>query len=85
MGEHLRNTSMDRGLPQREVTEEIGADPATDRNRELGRREPRLPHGPAIIEFLRFVPFEVGETLGERIRAWRKIHGVPRRSSSRRR
>ncbi len=53
-------------------------DPATVRNWELSHTKPRLPHWPHIIEFLGFVPFEVGETLGERILEWRTIQGMPR-------
>lgn len=30
------------------------------------------------MAFLGFVPFEVGDILGERIRAWRKLNRVPR-------
>ena len=78
VGEHLRKVRMDRGRYQREVGEAIEVDPATIRNWELGHSEPALGKWQRIIDFLEFVPFEVGDSLGERIGAWRKMNGVPR-------
>ncbi len=78
MGEHLRKARMDRGLLQRKAAQLIGVSTETVRNWELGHTEPALRCWPAIIAFLGFVPFEVGESLGERIVAWRKLNGMPR-------
>lgn len=78
MGKHLRTVRMDRGMLQREVAAVIGVSPGTVYNWERGRSWPALRNWPAVIGVLGFVPFEVGDTLGGRIRAWRKIHGVPR-------
>lgn len=75
---------MDRGLYQREVAAEIGVNPDTVQNWEQGHTSPALRHWPALIEFLGFVPFEVGESLADRVRAWRTVHGVPRDELARR-
>lgn len=69
---------MDRGLWQKDIAAEIGVNPSTIQNWEQGHTEPALRHWPALIAFLGFVPFDVGEALSERILAWRTIHGVPR-------
>lgn len=78
MGEYLRKTRIERGLYQRDVAEEIGVHPSTIKNWEQSHADPALRHWPRLIAFLGFVPFEVGEALSERIRAWRTIHGVSR-------
>lgn len=57
----------------------IGVNPSTIKNWEQGHTEPALRHWPALIGFLGYLPFEVGDTLPERIRAYRKIHGLSKR------
>jgi transcriptional regulator with XRE-family HTH domain len=78
LGEHLPKARLDERLLQREVANKIGVNPSTILNWEQGHTSPALRHWPAVIDFLGFVPFGGGESLGERIRAWRTIHGVPR-------
>ncbi len=38
--------------------------------------EPAVRHIPKVIEFLGYVPFDRGETLGERITIYRKTLGL---------
>ena len=42
---------------------------------ERNKRAPAIKFIPKIIEFLGYVPYERGETLGERIRIYRKTLG----------
>jgi len=67
---------MDRGLRQREVAELVGVDCDTVRNWEMGRSEPALRHWPGVHRILGFIPFEIGESLPERLRAYRRIRGI---------
>ncbi len=43
---------------------------------EMNPVEPAVKHIPKIIEFLGYVPFERGETLGRRITIYRKTLGL---------
>jgi transcriptional regulator with XRE-family HTH domain len=43
---------------------------------ERNKREPAVKFIPKIIEFLGYVPFERGKTLGQRIRIYRKTLGL---------
>lgn len=67
---------MDRGLFQREVAVAIGVTANTITNWEWDQTTPVIRYWPGIIEWLGFVPFKVGESLPERIRAYRKLHGL---------
>lgn len=78
LGEHLKKRRLDLGLRQRDVAERLGVCAESVRNWERGHTEPALASWPAVIDFLGVVPFPVGESLAERIRGWRTIHGVPR-------
>jgi len=67
---------MDRGLRHREVAELVGVDCDTVRDWEMGRSEPALRHWPRVHRILGFIPFEIGESLSERLKAYRTISGV---------
>jgi DNA-binding XRE family transcriptional regulator len=79
IGDHIRKKRLDRGLQQNQVALLICVDKTTIMNWERGHREPAIWNLPAIIEFLGYVPFELGESLAERLRAYRRIHGISRR------
>lgn len=79
VGEHLRKARLDRNLLQEDVAERIGVHPDTVGNWEQGRAEPAIRHFPALIEFLGYVPFEIDDSLPERIHPYRKIHGLSKR------
>jgi len=76
VGEHIRKVRMDRGLLQKEVAQLVGVDRDTVRNWEVGRSEPALRHWPGVHRILGFIPFEIGESLSERLRAYRTIRGI---------
>ncbi len=48
-------------------------------NWERGHRTPAIGHIPEIIRFLGYVPFSAGDSLPERLKAYRKIRGLSRK------
>ncbi len=61
----------------------ICVDKTTIMNWEKGHRIPAIRHIPAIIRFLGYVPFSVGDSLPERLKAYRKIRGLSRKKLAR--
>ena len=47
-------------------------------NWELNRTEPEIRYMPIIIDLLGFLPFDVGESFGERVWAYRMCKGLAR-------
>jgi transcriptional regulator with XRE-family HTH domain len=58
-------------------------DKTTIMNWERGHRTPAIRHIPKIIRFLGYVPFSVGDSLPERLKAYRQIHGISRKKLAR--
>jgi DNA-binding XRE family transcriptional regulator len=56
-----------------------------DHHNELGKRPPdaAIRHIPATIRFLGYVPFSVGDSLAERLKAYRRIRGLSRKRLAR--
>ena len=67
---------MDRGLRQTAVAQLLRVDRDTVRNWEVGRSEPALRHWPGVLHMLGFFPFEIGDSVPERLRAYRTIRGI---------
>lgn len=67
---------MDLGLSQRQVARRLGTHLCCVRKWEVGRTTPRLRIMPLIIEFMGDKPWDVAETLGERIRDKRQACGL---------
>lgn len=67
---------MDLALLQRQVAPQLAVHVSTLTSWELNRRAPALWNMPGVIGFLGRVPFEVGQSLPERLRVYRKIHGL---------
>lgn len=76
VGDHLRKRRLDLGLWQKQVAERISVTTCTITSWELNRTEPEIGYDPAIIDFLGYVPFEVGESFPERLKAYRMIRGL---------
>ena len=76
VGDHIRKHRLDLGLGQQEVSRIIGVTRAMISAWEMKPVEPAMKHIPKIIEFLGYVPFERGETLGKRITIFRKTLGL---------
>jgi transcriptional regulator with XRE-family HTH domain len=83
IGDHIRKHRLDRGLQQKEVALLICVDKTTIMNWERGHRTPAIRHIPAIIRFLGYVPFSVGDSLPERLEAYRRIRGLSRKKLAR--
>jgi transcriptional regulator with XRE-family HTH domain len=79
IGDHIRKHRLDRGLQQNQVALLICVDKTTIMNWERGHRTPAIRHVPEIIRFLGYVPFSVGDSLPERLRAYRRVHGISRK------
>jgi len=77
LGDHLRKKRLDLKLLQKDVAQRLGVDKTTIYNWESGHAAPSLSVIPRLIAFLGYIPFEMpANTLGEKIRAYRKIHGI---------
>ena len=76
VGDHIRKHRLDSGLKQKEVSRIIGVTRAMISAWETNPVEPAVKHIPKIIEFLGYVPFERGKTLGQRITIYRKTLGL---------
>ena len=76
IGDHIRKRRLDLKLTQKEVAERIGVDKTTIQFWEKNRVKPSLAQIPKIIEFLGRDPFEAkAESLGDKIKTYRRIHG----------
>ena len=76
IGNHIRKRRLDLGLKQKEVSRIIGVTRAMISAWEMNPVEPAVKHIPKIIAFLGYVPFERGESLGQRITVYRKTLGL---------
>ena len=76
MGDHVRRRRLDLKLTQKQAAGVVGADKTTVWNWESNRTEPLTKHLPSIILFLGYSPLEAsGESLGERLRDYRRKTG----------
>jgi transcriptional regulator with XRE-family HTH domain len=64
------------GLLQREVAERFGAHTSSVTNWELNRTKPALWFLPGIVRFLGYAPWAAGESVGERLLAYRRERGL---------
>lgn len=76
VGDHLRKRRLDLGLWQKQVAKRIGVTTCTITNWELSRTGPEIQYYPAIIDFLGYLPYGVGKTLPEKLKAYRMMHGL---------
>jgi DNA-binding transcriptional regulator YiaG len=66
-------------LRQKDVAERLGVNQDTIRNWEVGRAAPALWQWPAIVRFLGYVPFSTDGGLSERLKTYRRLHGLSQR------
>jgi transcriptional regulator with XRE-family HTH domain len=79
LGDHLRKERLDRGLPQREVAQQLEVDPMSISYWETNKYAPSLREIPKIIGFLGYVPYDTASmTIGERILTMRRCLGLSR-------
>jgi len=74
---------MDLGLTRQEVAWTLGAWDQALRNWESGDTRPGPKHLPKIEAFLGATSIRPGDTLGERLLAWRKAHRVSKARAGR--
>jgi len=85
LGDHLRKKHLDLKLLQKDVAQRLGVDETTIHNWETGHTTPALPVMPRLIEFLGYIPFEISaKSLGEKIKVYRRIHGLSRKELAKR-
>jgi transcriptional regulator with XRE-family HTH domain len=76
---------MDLGLLQKEVGRIIGVDGTTIYNWENNHNSPSLHVLPRVIKFLGYNPLpSIPTTLGEKLRAYRKLNGITQEELARR-
>lgn len=63
-------------LLQREIAERLGVDRTTVYNWESGSISPAQWQWPAIVAFLGYVPFSTDGDLPNRLKAYRRVHGL---------
>jgi transcriptional regulator with XRE-family HTH domain len=83
IGDHIRKRRLDLCLQQTQVALLICVDKTTIMNWEGGHRTPAIRYMPAIIRFLGYVPFSVGDSLPDRLKAYRRIRGLSRKRLAR--
>jgi transcriptional regulator with XRE-family HTH domain len=85
LGDHLRKRRFDLGLLQKDVALSIGVDTCTIANWERNHTSPRLYLISGIIRFLGYNPGPTREglTFGERIKMYRKTHGLSQKKLAR--
>ena len=76
IGDHIRKRRLDLRLLQKEVASRIGVDADTIMHWELNRRAPKIQYVPKIIRFLGYVPFSMGASFPEKLKAYRMLKGL---------
>jgi DNA-binding XRE family transcriptional regulator len=76
-GEHIKKRRFELGLTQALAAQVIGVTESTITYWERQRTEPMLWAYPKIIEFLGYNPdINPTKTLGQKIKEYRRIHGI---------
>ena len=78
LGEHLKKRRLEQGLFQRDLRKLFKLEKETYANWEKDKCKPAMKHWPGIIEFLGRDPNPEPATLGERLMAYRRHHGLSR-------
>ena len=77
IGEHLKKRREELQLHQRDVAKILGVSKESISDWETDETMMRAEYYPAIISFLGYDPFAVDfSNLAERLRAYRKVHGL---------
>jgi DNA-binding XRE family transcriptional regulator len=80
LGQHLKKRRVELGLLQRDLRKRFQLEKETYANWEKDRCYPAMKHWPNIIAFLGYDPYPEPTTLGERLTAYRRKHGVSRKA-----
>ena len=78
LGQHLRKRRLEMGLFQRDLRERFKLEKETYANWEKDRCYPAMNHWPGIIAVLGVDPSPMPVTTGDRLKAYRRQHGISR-------
>ena len=77
LGDHIKNTRLEKGLLQIEVAELFNIHVSSITNWEQNHHQPDIQYYPIIFKFLGQIPFDlIYESLGDRIRSYRILNGM---------
>lgn len=80
LGQHLKKRRSELGLFQRDLRKRFKLEKETYANWEKDRCDPTMNHWPEIIGFLGYDPTPEPRTLGEKLLAYRRRHGLSRKA-----
>jgi transcriptional regulator with XRE-family HTH domain len=84
VGDHIRKKRLDQNLFQKDVASIIGVEESTVHNWEKDVSGIAIRVRPKIIQFLGYNPFPIhDESLGERIKIYRKSNGLSQKNFAR--
>ncbi|MCP5057604.1 MAG: helix-turn-helix domain-containing protein [bacterium] len=84
MGEHVKAKRLEAGLHQAELAAQLEVDEFTVLNWENGHTMPRVSYYSRIVTFLGYDPIGEGETLPEKMKAYRRREGFDQREAGQR-
>ena len=75
---------MDLGLQQKEVASQLGLSEATIYLLEANKMAPGFHSFPRLIQFLGYSPYPEAESIGERLKTYRKTNGITQKDLAKR-
>lgn len=82
IGDHIKKRRLELNLYQKDVAKIIGVKEESIYNWENNYSEPQIHLLPKIIEFLKYIPYNLHNnnmTIGDKIIFYRKLHGLSQR------
>ena len=79
LGDHLKRRRLGLGLFQKDVARQLHVGEWTYLKWEHDKTFPNIRMWPRVFRFLGFYPFPVPRTLSDRLKAFRRLHGLSRK------
>lgn len=76
IGDHIRKRRLDKAMKQKDVAKTLGCTKDTVANWEMGRSNPRIDQMGKVIQFLGYDPSGCGDSVAQRLLAYRRLHGI---------
>ena len=76
LGQHLKKRRLELGLRQRDIADNMGVNTWTYLLWEQNKTKPEVRYWPKIILFLGFDPSPTGVSLSEKLKVYRRRHGL---------
>ena len=76
IGDHIRKRRLDLNLDRNATSKLLGVTPNVITDWEFNHHETEFRYYPAIIQFLGYIPFEIGSSRKDQLIAYRKIRGI---------